>query len=72
MSKTPSRATAGLAPLLVQLPRYQHRQLPLSSVQAVDDKLGLVLLDKDTLDPNESTTGTRSHTVVEADLPGPI
>ena len=45
----------------------------LTSVSAVDDKLGAVTLDKTTLAPGETATGTPlTYVVVEGDLSGPI
>jgi len=44
----------------------------LTLVSATDDKLGAVTLDKTTLAPGETTTGTLTYDVVEGDLPGPI
>jgi uncharacterized repeat protein (TIGR01451 family) len=44
----------------------------LSPVTLTDDLLGPISLGKTTLAPGESTTGSATHLVTEADLPGPI
>jgi len=44
----------------------------LTSVTVVDDVLGSVTLGTTTLAPGAYTTGTKTYTVVEGDLPGPI
>jgi len=44
----------------------------LSSVVAVDDKLGSVTLGSTTLAPGASTGGVLTYTVTEGDLPGPL
>ena len=44
----------------------------LSSVVAVDDKLGSVTLVSTTLAPGASTGGVLTYTVTEGDLPGPL
>ena len=45
--------------------------LKLTNVTLVDNRFGPITLADTTLDPNESTTGTASHVVALADLPGP-
>ena len=37
-----------------------------------DDKLGIITLDKTSLAPDETATGSATHTIIEADLPGPL
>ncbi|MFQ5401591.1 MAG: Ig-like domain-containing protein, partial [Anaerolineae bacterium] len=44
----------------------------LTSITAVDDRLGAITLGSTTLLPGESTSGNLSYAVVESDLPGPI
>lgn len=44
----------------------------LSRISAVDDRLGPIPLDRATLAPWESTTGSITYTITEADLPGPL
>ncbi len=44
----------------------------LTNVSVVDTPLGAVTLAETTLLPGESTTGTLTKTVTEADLPGPV
>jgi cytochrome c peroxidase len=46
--------------------------LPLESVQASDDKLGPVVLDRTALAPGETTSGLLTYTVLDHDLPGPL
>jgi len=44
----------------------------LTGITVTDNKLGTITLGKTTLSPDGSTTGTKTYTVVEGDLPGPI
>ena len=44
----------------------------LDNLTLIDDVLGNITLGVTTLAPGESTTGTASHVVTAADLPGPI
>lgn len=46
--------------------------LILNNVQAEDNILGNITLTDNTLDPGESTVGTKEYTVQSSDLPGPI
>ena len=46
--------------------------LTLNNVQAADNFLGSITLADTTLDPGESTMGTKDYTVQSSDLPGPI
>ena len=46
--------------------------ITLTGVSVVDDMLGSVTLGTTTLVPDQSTSGTKTYTVVEGDLPGPI
>jgi uncharacterized repeat protein (TIGR01451 family) len=47
-------------------------ELEVTDLEVVDDLLGPVPLETTTLLPGESTSGTLTYTVTEADLPGPI
>jgi uncharacterized repeat protein (TIGR01451 family) len=44
----------------------------LSGIVGVDDKLGAVVFNPNTLAPDESVVSTLNYTVQESDLPGPI
>ncbi len=44
----------------------------LTSVTLTDDKLGEINLEKTSLNPGASTTGSATHLVTEDDLPGPL
>ena len=73
VTKTPSTLNAKIGDTIT----YNYvvtntGDVTLTGVTAVDDLLGAITLDKDTLAPGESTSGSLTHTVVEADLPGPI
>ncbi len=46
--------------------------ISLTGVNASDSRLGIVSLDKGSLDPDQVATGTLTYTVVEDDLPGPL
>jgi hypothetical protein len=46
--------------------------ITLTTVSARDDKLGQVSLSPTTLAPGQSTTGLLTHTVIAANLPGPL
>jgi hypothetical protein len=43
-----------------------------SNLVLSDDKLGSITISPTSLSPGQTATGTASHTVVEADLPGPL
>jgi uncharacterized repeat protein (TIGR01451 family) len=47
-------------------------ELTLNNVQVADDMLGNITLGATTLNPGDSTMGTRLYTVLSSDLPGPI
>jgi uncharacterized repeat protein (TIGR01451 family) len=44
----------------------------IKGLKLVDDKLKDIKVDKDTLAPGDTATGSATHLVVEADLPGPL
>ncbi len=44
----------------------------INGIALTDDKLGTIALDQTLLSPGQRATGTASHVVVEADLPGPL
>ena len=46
--------------------------MTLSNLSASDTLLGSVVLGSNLLLPNQSTTGSKSYVVTEANLPGPL
>jgi uncharacterized repeat protein (TIGR01451 family) len=73
VTKTPSATTAAIGETVT----YQYAvtntgNVTLSALTLADDKLGAITLNADTLAPGASATGTATHTIVEADLPGPL
>jgi uncharacterized metal-binding protein YceD (DUF177 family) len=73
VTKTPSSSTASVGETIDY--SYAVRNtgtVTISSLKLIDDRLGAITLDRDSLGPGETATGTISYTVVEKDLPGPL
>ncbi len=73
VTKTPSSATAAIGDIIT----YQYvventGNVTVNALTLVDDRLGGVTLDRDSLGPGEQATGSIDYTVVETDLPGPL
>jgi uncharacterized repeat protein (TIGR01451 family) len=73
VTKTPSATTAAIGETVT----YQYAVLntgnvTVNSLTMTDDKLGDITLSVAQLAPGETATGTATHTIVEADLPGPL
>jgi len=73
VTKTPSATTAAIGETVT----YQYAVLNTGNVTVdaltlTDDKLGDITLNVARLAPGETATGTATHTIVEADLPGPL
>ncbi|QAA76196.1 MAG: hypothetical protein BIP78_0430 [Candidatus Bipolaricaulis sibiricus] len=73
LDKTADRPSARLGETITY--RYtvtNDGTFALSGLALSDDKLGAITLGKTALDPDETTEGTATYTVTEADLPGPV
>ncbi|MDD4446885.1 MAG: hypothetical protein PHN61_04325, partial [Methanothrix sp.] len=73
VTKTPSTTTANVGETVTY--QFQVRNtgsVTINSLTLVDDRLGAVTLDRDSLSPGEAANGTATHLVVEGDLPGPL
>ncbi len=73
VTKTPSSDTAAVGETVT----YQYSvvntgNVTINGLTLVDDKLGSITLSTDTLAPGETATGSATHTIVQADLPGPL
>jgi hypothetical protein len=73
VAKTANVATAQVGQTITYTYRVTNTgNVTLTNVSASDDKLGQVPISQTILGPNQSTIGTLSYTVAEADLPGPL
>jgi uncharacterized repeat protein (TIGR01451 family) len=73
VTKTPSATTANVGETVTyQFQVKNTGSVTINSLSLVDDKLGGVTLDRDSLPPGETANGTATHLVVEGDLPGPL
>lgn len=73
VTKTPSGNTANVGETVTY--SYTVRNtgtVTINSLSITDDKLGAVTLNQTSLAPGQTAIGTATHTVVEADLPGPL
>ena len=73
VTKTPSAQTANVGETVV----YQYAvkntgSIIINTLALSDDKLGPITLDKTSLNPGESATGSASYTIQQSDLPGPL
>lgn len=73
VTKTPSAQTANVGETVT----YQYAvkntgSIIINTLALTDDKLGPITLDKSSLLPGESATGSASYTILESDLPGPL
>ncbi|OPY51709.1 MAG: hypothetical protein A4E49_02111 [Methanosaeta sp. PtaU1.Bin112] len=73
VTKTPSATTAAIGETVT----YQYSientgNVTVNALTLTDDKLGDITLNAASLAPGETATGTATHTIVEADLPGPL
>jgi uncharacterized repeat protein (TIGR01451 family) len=73
VTKTPSTTTANVGETVTyQFQVKNTGSVTINSLTLVDDKLGAVTLDRDSLPPGETANGTATHLVAEGDLPGPL
>jgi hypothetical protein len=73
VTKTPSANTAAVGETVNYAFTVANTgKVTVNGLTLNDDKLGAITLDKTSLAPGDTATGTASHLVVEADLPGPI
>ena len=73
VTKTPSTTTANVGETVTyQFQVKNTGSVTINSLSLVDDKLGSVTLDRNSLLPGETANGTATHLVVEGDLPGPL
>lgn len=73
VTKTPSSDTAKVGDTLTyRFTVKNNGSVTINGLNLVDDKLGTITLDKNTLAAGEIAAGSASHTVVERDLPGPL
>jgi len=73
VTKTPSATTAAIGETVTyQFAVVNTGNVTVNALTLTDDKLGEVTLDTASLAPGASATGTATHTIIEADLPGPL
>ncbi len=73
VTKTPSSNTAKVGDTVTyQFSVKNNGSVTINGLALNDDKLGLITLDKISLAPGETATGSATHLVVETDLPGPL
>ena len=71
--KTPSSGTAAVGDIVTYTYSVTNSgTVNITALALSDDKLGTITLDKTSLGPGETATGTASYTVLETDLPGPL
>jgi uncharacterized repeat protein (TIGR01451 family) len=73
VTKTPSSDTAKVGDILTyRFTVKNNGSVTVNGLALVDDKLGAITLDKNTLAAGETAIGSATHKVVETDLPGPL
>ncbi|VVB72855.1 Uncharacterised protein [uncultured archaeon] len=73
VTKTPSTNTAAVGATVTYSYTVKNSgSVTINALSLVDDKLGTITLDTNTIAPGASATGTATHTVVEGELPGPL
>jgi len=73
VTKTPSSNTAKVGDTVTyQFSVKNNGSVTINGLALNDDKLGLITLDKTSLPPGETATGSTTHIIVETDLPGPL
>ncbi len=73
VTKTPSSKTAKVGDTVTyKFSVSNSGQVTINALTLTDDKLGPITLDKTTLAPGDTATGSATHTVTETDLPGPL
>jgi uncharacterized repeat protein (TIGR01451 family) len=73
VTKTPSSNTAKVGDVVTyKFSVRNNGTVTINGLALNDDKLGVITLDKNSLAPGETATGTTTHTVNETDLPGPL
>lgn len=73
VTKTPSASTAAIGESVTyQFSVVNTGNVTVNALTLTDDKLGEVTLNTASLAPGGTATGTAAHTIVEADLPGPL
>jgi len=73
VTKTPSATTANVGETVTyQFLVKNTGSVTINTLALNDDKLGPITLDKTSLPAGETATGSATHLVVEADLPGPL
>jgi uncharacterized repeat protein (TIGR01451 family) len=73
VTKTPSSNTAKVGDTVTyQFSVKNNGSVTINGLALNDDKLGLITLDKTSLPPGETATGSATHLVVETELPGPL
>ncbi len=73
VTKTPSATTAAIGETVTyQFSVLNTGNVTVNALTLTDDKLGEITLNAAQLAPGGTATGTATHTIVEADLPGPL
>ncbi|HOK58885.1 MAG TPA: hypothetical protein PK659_07400 [Methanothrix sp.] len=73
IEKTAAPSTANVGQTITYTYTIRNTgDVTLSEIKASDDKLGDISLTKTALAPRESITATKTYTVTQVDLPGPI
>ncbi len=73
VTKTPSSQTANVGETVTyQFLVKNTGSVTINALDLTDDKLGSIALNKTSLPPGETATGSAAHIVVETDLPGPL
>ncbi|MCK9564751.1 MAG: hypothetical protein M0Q43_01725 [Methanothrix sp.] len=73
VTKTPSSNTAKVGDTVTyQFSVKNNGSVTINGLALNDDKLGVITLNRNSLPPGETATGSATHLVVETDLPGPL
>ncbi len=73
VTKTPSSNNAKVGDTVTyQFSVKNNGSVTINGLALNDDKLGVITLDKNSLPPGETATGSATHLVVETELPGPL
>ncbi len=73
VTKKPSSNTAKIGDTVTyQFSVTNNGTVTINGLALNDDKLGIITLDKASLPPGETATGSATHTIIETDLPGPL
>jgi hypothetical protein len=73
VAKEPSKTIASVGDTVIYNFSVKNAgTVTVKGLTLTDDRLGNIEVDKDTLAPGETTTGSATYVVAESDLPGPL